>query len=183
MTEISIGEKEKWTNKGTDKQYVAVFCYTIQLITIKLSTKFQNPKSSSCLEIFDRKKKYADRQTNQQTDRQTNIITEKAKTIHPLYTSYRGHKDTSSSATKALDNLYMSRSQWVEGILSVWKIQACCIKDTSSSATKALDNLHMSRAQWVEGILSVLKIQACCIKDTSSSAVETLDNQHMSRAQ
>ena len=24
VTEISIGEKEKWTNKGTDKQYVAV---------------------------------------------------------------------------------------------------------------------------------------------------------------
>ena len=24
MTEISIGEKEKFTNKGTDKQYVAV---------------------------------------------------------------------------------------------------------------------------------------------------------------
>ena len=23
--EISIGEKEKWTNKGTDMQYVAVF--------------------------------------------------------------------------------------------------------------------------------------------------------------
>ena len=34
-----------------------------------------------------------------------------------------------------------------EGILSDWKIQACCIKDTSSSAIKALDNLHMSRAQ------------------------------------
>ena len=28
------------------------------------------------------------RQTNQQTDRQTNIITEKAKTVYPLYTSY-----------------------------------------------------------------------------------------------
>ena len=55
-TEIFIGEKEKWTNKGTDKQYVAVFCSTIQLITIKLCTKFQNPNSSSCLEIFDRKK-------------------------------------------------------------------------------------------------------------------------------
>ena len=55
MTEISIGEKEKCTNKGTDKQYVAVFCYTIQLTTIKLCTKFQNPKSSSCSEIFDRK--------------------------------------------------------------------------------------------------------------------------------
>ena len=27
-TEIFIGEKEKWTNKGTDTQYVAVFCYT-----------------------------------------------------------------------------------------------------------------------------------------------------------
>ena len=39
VTEISIGEKEKWTNKGTDKQYVAV-CYTIQLITIKLYIKF-----------------------------------------------------------------------------------------------------------------------------------------------
>ena len=24
VTKISIGEKEKWTNKGTDKQYVAV---------------------------------------------------------------------------------------------------------------------------------------------------------------
>ena len=55
VTEISIGEKEKWTNKRTDKQYVAVFCYTIQLITIKLCTKFQSPNSSGCLEIFDRK--------------------------------------------------------------------------------------------------------------------------------
>ena len=25
MQEIFIGEKEKWTNKGTDKQYVAGF--------------------------------------------------------------------------------------------------------------------------------------------------------------
>ena len=41
----------------------------------------------------------------------------------------------------------MSRAQLVEGILSVWKIQACCIKDTSSSAVEALDNLHMSLAQ------------------------------------
>ena len=32
------------------------FCYTIQLININLCTKFQNPKSSSCCEIFDRKK-------------------------------------------------------------------------------------------------------------------------------
>ena len=37
--------EKTWTKKGTDMQYVAVFCYTIQLITIKLCTKFQNPKS------------------------------------------------------------------------------------------------------------------------------------------
>ena len=30
MTEISIGEKEKCTNKGTDKQYVAVFFFVTQ---------------------------------------------------------------------------------------------------------------------------------------------------------
>ena len=30
--------------------------------------------------------------TDRLTDKQTNIITEKAKTIYPLYTSYRGYK-------------------------------------------------------------------------------------------
>ena len=30
------------------------------------------------------------KQTNRQTSKQTNIITEKAKTIYPLYTSYQG---------------------------------------------------------------------------------------------
>ena len=34
------------------------FCYTIQLITTKLCTKFQNPNLSSCWEIFDRKNVY-----------------------------------------------------------------------------------------------------------------------------
>ena len=40
----------KMKNKRTDKQYVAVFVtqYTIQLITIKLCTKFQNRNLSSC---------------------------------------------------------------------------------------------------------------------------------------
>ena len=42
------------------------------------------------------KKKFTDRHTNQQTDRQTNIITEKAKTINPLYTSYRGYNNASN---------------------------------------------------------------------------------------
>ena len=31
------------------------FSYTIQLITIKLCTKFRSPNSSGCWEIFDRK--------------------------------------------------------------------------------------------------------------------------------
>ena len=33
-----------------------LFLLHIQLITIKLCAKFRNPKSSSCLEIFERKK-------------------------------------------------------------------------------------------------------------------------------
>ena len=91
VTEISIGEKEKWTmknkkNKATDKQYMASFCNTLQLITIKLCTKFQCPKSSSCWNLWQKKKF-----TEQQTDWQTHIITEKAKSIYPLYTSYRGY--------------------------------------------------------------------------------------------
>ena len=73
------------------------FCYTIQLITIKLCAKFQNPNPSSCWEIFDEKKVYG------QTDRQTNIITEKAKTIYPLYTSYRGYNNTGA---QMLDPIY-----------------------------------------------------------------------------
>ena len=35
-----------------------LFCYTIQLITIKLCTKFQKPKSSSCWEIWQKKCPY-----------------------------------------------------------------------------------------------------------------------------
>ena len=33
VTEISIGEKEKLRNKGTDKQYVAVFFFVTQYIS------------------------------------------------------------------------------------------------------------------------------------------------------
>ena len=87
VTEISIGEKEKWTIKRLISNMWLLFCYTIQLITIKLCTKFQNPNPSSCWEIFDEKKVY------KKTDRQTNIITEKAKTIYPLYTLYRGYNE------------------------------------------------------------------------------------------
>ena len=60
-------------------------CYTLQLIIIKLCTKL-----NSFWEIFGRKKSL---QTDKQTGRQTNTITEKAKTIHPLYTSYQGYNN------------------------------------------------------------------------------------------
>ena len=119
MTEISIWEKEKWRNKGTDKQYVAVFCYTIQLITIKLCTKFQNPNPSSCWEIFDRKKKVY-RQTNRQTDKPTNIITEKAKLIYPLYTSYRGYKH-SPMCTQNFETLAPIGAEKSVTEISIWE--------------------------------------------------------------
>ena len=47
VTENFVREKEKWTNKGTDKQYVADSLYTVQLVITKLCTKFQDPRSSS----------------------------------------------------------------------------------------------------------------------------------------
>ena len=56
--------ERKMNKKETDKWYVDVlFCYTIQFITIKLCNKIQNPNSSSCWEIFDRKKIKTNRQT------------------------------------------------------------------------------------------------------------------------
>ena len=42
--------------KGLISNMWLFFSYTIQLITIKLCTIFQSPNSSSCWEIFDRKK-------------------------------------------------------------------------------------------------------------------------------
>ena len=53
----------------------------------------------------------------------------------------------SQLTTKLLQAITLTAASELEGILSDWKIQACCIKDTSSSAIKALDNLHLSRAQ------------------------------------
>ena len=39
--------KKNWTNKGTDKQYVADSLYTLELVINDVCTKFQNPRSSS----------------------------------------------------------------------------------------------------------------------------------------
>ena len=109
-----------------------VFCYTIQLITIKLCTKFQNPNQSSCKEIFDEK---ISLQTNRQTDRQTNIITEKAKTIYPLYTSYHGYK-----YSKKLQNFgYPFKRQYLDS----WK-QAKVLGPAVLVSFERRSNLHMA---------------------------------------
>ena len=71
--------------KGTDKQYVAVFCYTLQLIVFvpnfKILSQVVAEKSLTDKKVY----------------KQTNIVTEKAKTIYPLYTSYRGYNDYSKA--------------------------------------------------------------------------------------
>ena len=58
---------------------MAVFCYTIQLITIKLCTKFQNPEV-----VAEKSLTGKGLQTDKQTEKQTNKVPEKAK----LYTPY-----------------------------------------------------------------------------------------------
>ena len=46
-------------DKETDKQYVAEFLYTVQLLISDVCTKFQNSRSRSSREIFDEKFPYA----------------------------------------------------------------------------------------------------------------------------
>ena len=45
---------ERKMDKGTDKQYVSDFFYTVQLLISDVCTKFQNSSSSSSGEIFDK---------------------------------------------------------------------------------------------------------------------------------
>ena len=47
VKENFVREKEKWTNKGTDRQYVADSLLHTQLVIYKLCTKFQDPRSSN----------------------------------------------------------------------------------------------------------------------------------------
>ena len=87
--------------KGLISNMCLLFCYTIQLITIKLCikfqnpkssntikpcTKFQNPKSSSCLEILDRKK-FTDKQTSKKKHNYR-----KCKNYISQYILYPGYK-------------------------------------------------------------------------------------------
>ena len=48
LKENFVKKKEKWTNKGTDKQYVAdTVINSNKFVIPDVCTKFQNPKSSS----------------------------------------------------------------------------------------------------------------------------------------
>ena len=80
VTEIFIGEKEKWTNKGNDKRRRLILSYTIQQVIPNICTKFQNLKFSSSWEIFDEKKKMF---THNTTHPQT-LLLKRQK----LYTTY-----------------------------------------------------------------------------------------------
>ena len=76
MTEIFIGETNNEQIKGLiNNMWRVFFCYTIQLITIKLCTKFQNPNLSSCLEIFEH---------NTFTQLLYTLTTQNLKTLAPI---------------------------------------------------------------------------------------------------
>ena len=61
LSQVIDRKKSSWERKKNEQIKGIIcnmwlfFCNTIQIITIKLCTKFQNPRSSSCLEIFGRK--------------------------------------------------------------------------------------------------------------------------------
>ena len=71
VTEISIGEKEKWTNKGTDKQYVAVLLLHNTTHHYQALYKISEFLTQVVAEKSLTEKKFTDRQTNQQTNQQT----------------------------------------------------------------------------------------------------------------
>ena len=81
VTEIFWERKKNGQIQELISNMWLILCYTVQLVIPNVCTKFQNPKSSSFREIFDRKKL---------TNTHAHTQTEKAKTIYPLYTSYAG---------------------------------------------------------------------------------------------
>ena len=66
--------------KGMISRRRLILFYTIQQVIPKICTKFQNPRRISSWEIFDERRK--------SLHTHTYTITEKTKTIYPLYTSY-----------------------------------------------------------------------------------------------
>ena len=53
MTEISIREKEKWTNKGTDKQEMAYILFAITAAgVVPCGGPKKSPRTSSIVQII-----------------------------------------------------------------------------------------------------------------------------------
>ena len=81
MTNFFLERKKNGQIQELISNMRLILSYTVQLVIPNVCTKFQNPKSSSFREIFDRKKL---------TNTHAHTQTEKAKTIYPLHTSYSG---------------------------------------------------------------------------------------------
>ena len=92
VTEISIGENENEQIKGL-----------ISVMGLFVVTQYNSSLSSFVpkFRIITKVKSL------QQTNKQTNIVTEKAKTIYPLYTSYRG-----GGGGVGILNLYTCKSSY-----------------------------------------------------------------------
>ena len=77
--------------KGLISNMWLFFCYTIQLITIKLCTKFQNPNPSSCWEIFDEDFSIGEKEkwTNKGTDKQCVAVLLLHNTTHHYQALYQ----------------------------------------------------------------------------------------------
>ena len=85
-----------------------ILSYTVQLVIPNVCTKFQNPKSSSFREIFDRKK----------VNKHAHTQTEKTKTIYPLYTSYAG----GINIDYLLTSLYADKVRVVRAHQALWNV-------------------------------------------------------------
>ena len=98
MTGIFVREKEKWTNKGTDRQYVADSFLSLPSFVpnFKILSQVVPEKSLTGKKVYK------------------HTHTEKAETIYPLYTSYtRGINiikfilfDISNDTEKAIINFF-----------------------------------------------------------------------------
>ena len=79
VTEYVLESKKNGQIKGRIKNLWLILFNTIQLVTTKICTKFQNPKSSSSCEIFDEK---------ELTNRQT-LLQKRQKLYTPICFEFR----------------------------------------------------------------------------------------------
>ena len=66
-------------------------------MTVFVTQYNPSPKCRALSQVVTEKSFTEKKITDKQTNRQTNIITEKAKTICPLYTSYQGYNKSTTT--------------------------------------------------------------------------------------